>query len=145
MIVIVFCTFVGLCPIVLIEIIHFFPFIFAYYIDGTLNYKDLVIVLIIFNVPKGIFIMHFLKKVWFTPDLYSFERVSWSIFMTLILITVLLIPYLFIIFFKESKESNESFLQNGCCGSSMKYYWNAVIFVYIVWCFMCLHDCCMWI
>ena len=43
-------------PLVLLEIIHFFPFCFAYYVDQTLHWRDLIHVLLIFNVPKSIFI-----------------------------------------------------------------------------------------
>merc|ERR550525_1017600 len=45
-------------PLVLIEIIHFFPFCFCYYVDGTLDWDDLVHILLLFNIPKVIFILH---------------------------------------------------------------------------------------
>merc|ERR1719433_2146318 len=45
-------------PLVLIEIIHFFPFCFCYYVDGVLDWNDLVKILMLFNMPKEIFILH---------------------------------------------------------------------------------------
>merc|ERR1712079_384515 len=47
-------------PLVLIEVIHFFPFLFCYYVDHTVGYDDLVNILLIFNIPKLLFLFTFL-------------------------------------------------------------------------------------
>ena len=43
-------------PIMTLEIIHFFPVLFEYYMYKGISYQDLVIYLLLFNIPKVLFI-----------------------------------------------------------------------------------------
>lgn len=59
--------FIVLCwlfvPLMAIEIIHFFPLLCAYYIDGIINFEQLWILLLIFNIPKLLIIIHVFKLI----------------------------------------------------------------------------------
>lgn len=48
-----------LLPLVLVEIVHFCPFLFAYYVDRVIELNDLKAILLIFNVPKILFVVCF--------------------------------------------------------------------------------------
>eukprot|EP01084_Bolivina_argentea_P098273 176624_1 len=116
-------------PIVMVEIIHFFPFIFAYYIDQVLNYNDLIWIMLIFNVPKLIFIIHANRRIFTRENNGNIGKCITCVVFTLILITIPLIPYLFIIFSKYSQKNNTSLFHDGYCGSAAKYYWNITAYL----------------
>eukprot|EP01084_Bolivina_argentea_P135818 239259_1 len=53
----VFCgASFALIPLITIELIHFIPLLFCYYFEHSITYQEFVNVLLIFNIPKILFI-----------------------------------------------------------------------------------------
>lgn len=90
-------------PLVLIEIIHFFPFCFSYYVDHIVAWNDLLNILLIFNVPKIMFILY-LFFLWGICCNCSPSCIFQMFMIIAILITVPLIP--FVMFFQWDDVSD---------------------------------------
>ena len=127
-------------PLMVIEIIHFFPALFAYYLDNTINKEQLGIVLIAFNAPKIIFILHMVRKLLKHRASDADFRVNQrSLFVVVVYIlitfvTLPLIPYVLMMFEKHQykhkmtinriqidetdvKQEEETQEEKGCCAS----------------------------
>lgn len=114
-----------LAPIMFLEIIHFFPLFFAYYIDHSIkNRNEFIIILIIFNVPKCIFLFHIIPMFIKTRNELQteFEKSGhlniyqskapnknngvYLIFIILLFITLPLIPYMYVMISNGLKEND---------------------------------------
>ena len=123
-------------PIVLLEIIHFFPFCFAYYVDGDLHRDDLIAIIFIFNVPKLLFVAHMMKKTLTDRGFIGhMNKALVIVIVFLIFITVPLVPYLMFVYNKVQI----SLFEDGKYGSSAKYYWNLVIYLIVLYLGSCAY------
>ena len=83
-------------PVGCIEMIHFFPVLFCYYMDKSIDYDQLSTVLIIFNVPKLLFFLHFWCISYSTGSYDSLGSCLFGALAYVILFGVIpLIPYQF--------------------------------------------------
>eukprot|EP01084_Bolivina_argentea_P061598 112599_1 len=143
-------------PIVLIEVIHFFPFCFCYYVDDTLHQHDLIYVIILFNVPKIIFFSHLLFQYICNPnpnndddldddldDVYGAIRNTLvCCLLTFVFITIPLVPYIMMMYSKKTiKDTNNLFTIKDCrcCSSITIYYWNTIIYLFISYGGSCIY------
>ena len=117
-------------PMGLIEVIHFFPFLFLYYIDKQIRISQLAIVLFIFNIPKLLFVIHQARKA-AASEAWHDCKVLGLILSILIFITVPLIPYIFMMINKDKAEDIVCICDDGYCSSVSKYYWNIVLYLLI--------------
>ena len=76
-------------PAMIIEIVHFFPLLFAYYVDNVINYQTLIVILLIFNVPKVGFVVHMLRK-------FDNSSLLVKILIVVVFLMLPLIPYMLI-------------------------------------------------
>eukprot|EP01084_Bolivina_argentea_P153406 267485_1 len=123
-------------PIVLIEVIHFFPFCFAHYVDHTLNSTDLLIILLVmFTAPKLIFVYDVLKKQWQNSDEVQYhicEKILFSIVPFIIFVTIPLVPYIILMYNEKDdskikkKEKDNSI---NCYSRLDAYYWKLIIYL----------------
>eukprot|EP01083_Nonionella_stella_P154722 498935_1 len=127
----------SLMPTLLIEIIHFFPILFAYYIDGVIDYQQVLWIMILFNVPKFVFVIHMIKKANMLNEGVCLA-ICTTVCISVVFITLPLVPYFFMMFGKgtinirELKESsNKTIFFSGCWSSTSKYYWNVVFYLVI--------------
>eukprot|EP01084_Bolivina_argentea_P146944 257177_1 len=131
-----------LIPTLLVEIIHFFPILFAYYIDDILNYRDILwILLLLFNVPKTLFVIHITKKYWHLPafaDTGIIGKIIFTVILTIIFFTLPLVPYFIAMLFKDkykrtnsSNNKKKTIFFDGLCSSTSRYYWNVVAYLWI--------------
>ena len=74
-------------PIMAIEIVHFFPLLFAYYVDDSIKqWSEFAIIMILFNVPKLMFVHHIFKLSHGYKGLLYSKWFIFSIFMVLPLV-----------------------------------------------------------
>lgn len=97
-------------PITLIEIIHFFPILFSYYIDNNINYSQFVTIMILFNLTKVIFTIHMLKLYcqYNLGDPQKDAQFHLLMFIIIIVlsITLPLSPYIFIMLYVYADNTN---------------------------------------
>ena len=88
-------------PMMTLEIIHFFPILFAYYLNddndsnfNSIEFQHLIIIIGIFNVPKLIFIIHIWNKYQkIRHEKYFFNCLADSIVLILLFLILPLMPY----------------------------------------------------
>ena len=117
-------------PIALIEIVHFFPYLFLYYIDKQIVLSQLVVILSIFNIPKLLFVIHGEKKAFKSSEGDEFPTIT-RMLTLLFLSTVPLIPYVIIMIYKDKAQDISCICQDGWYSSVSIYYWNIVIYLLI--------------
>eukprot|EP01084_Bolivina_argentea_P041853 77260_1 len=114
---------ITLIPTFLLEIIHFFPILFAYYIDQKINLHEFFMLMLLFNVPKIVFVIHMMKNVLcIEPMAWLFSEDGINVYgkcmiycvfpcsmilcslplMIGVLMTLPLIPYILMMLFKDA-------------------------------------------
>ena len=118
-------------PMALIEVIHFFPFLFLYYIDEQIVISQLAIILSMFNIPKLLLVIRHGKKVYMWKHDANYCKLFFFIMRIVLFVTVPLIPYIFIIIEKDEASDIVCICENGYCSSVGKYYWTIVLYLLI--------------
>lgn len=124
-------------PLMALEVIHFFPLLFSYYIDQSISLKQMWILLLIFNVPKLIFVLHQIHNLFPENGINHF----WDRFgKLLILFSFLVLPlilYSIIWLFRDKnkklKININQFFDKGYCSQSTIYFWNIIIYIWITY------------
>ena len=105
------------------------------YVDGALNKEDLFAILLIFNVPKLMFVIHLLKKILCS---YSNDKLFEITFSILMMITIPLVPYMIVSYSKS--DAHSLFEPNKPLkGSRAKYYWIMVLYLFFSYIGSCLY------
>ena len=129
-------------PILALEAMHFFPFLFCYFCWHLITLRDLIVILFLFTIPKISIIVHILKKTCCArPDDHDsdFYRAIAPIY-AFLLISVPLIPYLMLMYSKEAtKNIVWLFGDNGCCGEVTKYYWHMITYLTLSYGISCVY------
>lgn len=128
-------------PALLIEIIHFFPILFAYYVDHSISYDNFLYLLLIFNAPKLIFVSHMLRK-FLSNEAWKDNGICIKIILSIVLMIIFMslpmIPYFIMMLFKvkykrkqDHENSSKTIFFNGICSTTSRYYWNVVLYLWI--------------
>lgn len=143
-------------PAMIIEIIHFFPLLFAYYVDHAINLNQLWIILGIFNLPKIGFMIHIIRKQVKLQVLNNLHHEKVVLALTSAVIIALfvilpLVPYMLIMLQKNNVKRNssdqyqfkcnvlkKSIFVNGFCNSLTNYYWHITGYLWISYGVSCL-------
>ncbi|ETO23774.1 hypothetical protein RFI_13400 [Reticulomyxa filosa] len=128
-----------LSPIMCVEVIHFFPSLFAYYMDNTLTKTQLIIVFCVFNIPKLGFIGHMSKKALNIKD----DLCIIVFFFLLLTFSLLpLIPYVIVMLLKDDlnitqihSSSRKSIFAVGLCNGTTAYYYFIVFYLFVSYIF----------
>ena len=145
----------ALVPISLIELLHFFPFLACYYIDHAMNQQDLIIILLIFNIPKLLFALRGYQMIFICNCKNNgecFLDIIAGLSMFFSYVTAPLVPNMFYMYGEAnsksyiplpliSRDQREARLisgkqfhgifANGWCSSLASFYWVMIVYLYL--------------
>ena len=119
-------------PIICLETIHYFPILFSYYNEPSIDKLYFWNSLIIFNIPKALFIVH----IWYQfRSTNKNENYCWKLLCGIIIFILSpLIPYILLMFshnhHKKTKSRCESIFHNGLTNNLTLYYF---IILFYLW------------
>ena len=137
----IYSSICGICiPMTIIEVIHFFPLLFSYYIDKTISLRQLYILLLIFNIPKLIFVFHIIKQIFPENSInHCYDRFGKLLILCCFMILPLILYSIIWLFrdvetlkpqcHKNKTIKIDEFWGKGWCSTNTIYFWNIVLYI----------------